>query len=159
MKKTDLCWLAGWLEGEGTFYFAAAKSTFVIQVFSIDRDVIDRAAKLMCGAIYSIKPRGRSQGGYRIHLESQPAVNLAKALLPLMGARRTVQIGKALAAWENRVNRPMEKLCACGCGERVFGGPRMIYARRGTGRCAMRAFRARKSITPGAVTINWSVRR
>jgi hypothetical protein len=146
MTPMELAWLAGWLEGEGTFYFTKTKSspTVVIQVFSVDFDVIEKAAKLMGGAIYSIKPRGRSQGGFRVHLESQPAVDLMNDLLPLMGARRVAQIQIALEGWRTRPNRPTHKLCACGCGREVFGRPRLIYARRDTGACAMNAYRKRQ---------------
>jgi hypothetical protein len=146
MTPHELHWLAGWLEGEGTFYFTKAKSspTVVIQVFSIDFDIIEKAASLMGGKIYSIKPRARSQGGFRVHLESLPAVELMNELLPLMGVRRRAQIEIALEGWLNRPNKPVNKLCACGCGREVFGRPRLIYARRDTGACAMRAFRSRQ---------------
>lgn len=146
MTNEELHWLAGWLEGEGTFYFTLTKSspTVIIQVFSVDRDVLERGASLMGAKIYYIKPRGRSQEGYRAHLESLPAVELMRKLLPLMGARRTIQIGIALEAWRTRPNKPTQRLCACGCGREIFGRPRILYAQRETGACAMRAFRARQ---------------
>jgi len=151
MTPQELGWLAGWLEGEGTFYYTKSKSspTVIIQVFSVDLDVIEKAAALMRGKIYFIKARGPSQSGYRIHLESLPAVELMQNLLPFMGKRRTAQIELALEGWRTRPNKPVEKLCACGCGRAVFGRPRIIYARRETGACAMMAFRARqKQVSP-----------
>lgn len=146
MSPEELCWLAGWLEGEGTFYFTKSKSspTVIVQVFSIDYDVIERAALLMGAKIYSIKPRGHSQGGFRANLESGPAADLMEKLLPLMGIRRKAQIKLALEGWSTRSNRPVNKLCACGCGREVYGRPRLIYARRETGACAMVAYRARQ---------------
>jgi hypothetical protein len=146
VNQIELSWLAGWLEGEGTFYYTTTKSspTVVIQVFSIDFDVIEKAAGIMCAKIYSIKPRGNSQGGFRVHLESQPAVDLMEWILPFMGVRRTAQIKLAIESWHTRPNKPVNKLCACGCGREIFGRPRIIYARRETGACAMAAFRQRQ---------------
>lgn len=153
MSPIDLAWLAGWLEGEGCFYFTLTKSspTAIIQVFSVDRDVIDKAAEIMGGRIYFIKPHGTSvQAGWRIHLESLPAIELMKKLLPLMGKRRTSAIELAIHRWDTRSNKPTHRLCACGCGRPIFGRPRIRYAQRETGACAMRAFRARQKLKEAA---------
>lgn len=148
MMDASLIWLAGWLEGEGSFYSGTPKGDnqrIHIQVFSIDRDVIEKAAKIMEGSIYFIKARGRSQSGWRVEAQGECAANLMRRLLPFMGKRRSDQILKSLSNWDNRKNQPKKKFCACGCGEIVFGGPRIKYAKRKTGACAMRAFRAKKS--------------
>lgn len=153
MTRDELCWLAGWLEGEGTFYASETKGNSpraVIQVFSVDRDTIEKAARLMGGRITVIKPREcrgtqwKSQGGLRAEVGGEPAAALMRQLLPFMGQRRTAQITKALSFWESRSSRPVSKLCACGCGQEIFGGRRLLYANRKTGSCAMRAFRARQ---------------
>jgi hypothetical protein len=145
ITSQEIGWLAGWLEGEGTFYFTKSKSspTAIVQVFSVDRDIIEKAARLTKGKIYWIKPRNNSQGGYRLHLESDLAIDIMEMVLPLMGERRTVQIKQALEGWRTRPNKPIEKLCACGCGRIVFGGPRVIYA-ISPGICSTRAWRAKQ---------------
>jgi len=147
MTELELRWMAGWLEGEGTFYIGKGGTAAIIQVFSIDLDVLEKAHQIVGGALHYIKPRRHPQGyvsqeGWRLHLESEAAVSLMRQVLPLMGQRRTTQIKAVLRAWENRPNRPVEKLCACGCGRSVFGGPRLIYARKGA--CAQRALRQRR---------------
>ena len=156
MTNEEIAWLAGWLEGEGTFYFTdyMRKRTtpkLVIQVFSTDRDVIEKAAKLVDGHIYNVVPRQHPDGwnsapGWRLSLERKPAYDLMKQILPFMGIRRSEQIRKAMESWENRRNKPIEKFCACGCGRKVFGGPRVLYARgnKDGGACAQNAYRQRQ---------------
>lgn len=154
MTKLELAWLAGWLEGEGTFYYHMPKSgdspRIAIQAFSVDLEPIEKVANLMGARIYGIKPRPcrgtqwTSHGGLRVELQQEPAAALMRELLPLMCSRRAKQITDALAAWETRANKPKDKPCACGCGRMIYGGPRMLYARGKTGACAMRAFRARQ---------------
>lgn len=153
MKRDELSWLAGWLEGEASFYYTehGRNTRIIIQIFSTDIDVLQKAMGLMqTKSLTRIPPREcrgtqwKSNGGYRTEIQGEPAATLMRMLLPSMGIRRTEQITKALAKWEARFNKPIEKLCACGCGRLIFNGPRQIYARTETGACAMRAFRARK---------------
>lgn len=153
MTQIELAWLAGWLEGEASFYYILSHGNsprIVVQVFSTDLDVLQKASALM-GAknIITIPPRDcrgtqwKSKGGWRTEVQGDAAANLMRELLPFMGARRTEQITAALEKWEARPTKPVEKLCACGCGRTVFGGSRLIYARR-NGVCAQRAYKARQ---------------
>lgn len=175
MTPTELAWLAGWLEGEASFYYILSHGNsprIIVQVFSTDIDVLQKASALM-GAknIINIPPREcrgtqwQSKGGWRTEVQGEAAAELMRKLLPFMGVRRTEQITGALEKWEARPTKPVEKLCACGCGRTLFGGSRMIYARR-NGVCAQRAYKARRkearsmnSITPGAITLNLSAVR
>lgn len=153
MNRDDLIWLAGWLEGEGTFYYihsSVNSAALKIQAFSTDRDVIEKVARLLGDRhITTIPPREcrgtqwKSNGGNRTELGGEPAAALMRALLPFMGLRRTEQIKKALARWDANPNRHVEKLCACGCGRTVVGGYKVLYARETAPKCRQRAFRAR----------------
>ena len=154
MTRDELCWLAGWLEGEASFYYIISNGNsprIIIQVFSTDLDILQKAAAVMgAKSIITIPPREcrgtqwKSNGGFRTEVQGDVAADLMRLLLPFMGKRRTQQITSALEKWEARPSKPMKKLCACGCGREVFGGRRMLYAQRETGACAMRAFRARQ---------------
>lgn len=156
MTNEELHWLAGWLEGEGSFYFIDVnndnnKSPRVcVTGFSVDKDSIEKVAALMGASIYFHKAHVRKntdyvcKGGWRAHLEGQKAVDLMTVLLPLMGKRRSEQIKAALIAWENRRNKPVAKLCACGCGRAVFGGPRVLYSKEPGAWCGQRAYRERR---------------
>lgn len=152
MTRDELCWLAGWLEGEASFYYIVSTGNsprIVIQVFSTDLDVLQKAARLM-GAkkMTTIPPREcrgtqwKSNGGFRIDVQQEIAASLMRDLLPFMGERRTGQIKNALQKWEDRPTKPILKMCACGCGREVFGGLRVLYAKTST--CGTRAYRARQ---------------
>lgn len=50
MTQIELAWLAGWLEGEGSFYYILSHGNsprILIQVFSTDIDVLQKASRLM----------------------------------------------------------------------------------------------------------------
>jgi hypothetical protein len=133
MTKNELYWLAGWLEGEGTFLYAAKKMALCIQAFSVDKDTVQCAVKIANARMYLINQKKRYptyQDGWRFNLERRPAEALMRKLLPLMGERRRRQIKIALNGWDKRENRPVKKYCACGCGETLVAGPRKIYTNR-----------------------------
>jgi hypothetical protein len=154
MNREDLCWLAGWLEGEGCFYYIMSKGNsprIMVQAFSTDLDVLQKVAGLMGSkGISRIPPREKTatrckgNGGYRTEIQADAAAQLMRELLPLMGKRRSEKINETLEKWEARPSKPMKKLCACGCGREVFGGRRILYARR-SGACAQRAYLARQA--------------
>lgn len=122
MKIEDLHWLAGYLEGEGTFHAAGTKKpdgmypTFAIQVTSVDEDVIQRVASLfereygpVKNYVYEKSIPGVKQQQYRARVYGEHAINLSLELLPLMGNRRREQIIQAFALCE-KVSRIMEGL-------------------------------------------------
>lgn len=160
MTNEELAWLAGWLEGEGSFCYGAYRNlnersrthkayTLAINSFCVDRDIVARAAKIAGAAMYEIQPRCETtwnrQVGWRFAMTSEPAADLMRMLLPYMGERRSEQIKKALDGWDNRPTKPVEKVCACGCGRTFIGPPRRLYFgtnRQGFG-CGQRAYRQR----------------
>jgi hypothetical protein len=111
--------------------------------------VLQRVSRLLDSPLYAIPARGKSRAGTRLNITGHTALNVMVAIRPYMGTRRGRQIDKALNAWENRPNRPTEKLCACGCGRTVVAGPRRIYADsatvNGKTACAQRAYRKRRA--------------
>jgi len=110
MKTEDLHWLAGYLEGEGTFNAGGAKSSttgrytsICIQVSSTDRPVIERVAQLFGGVNvvdlsthhYSGSfPNRKPQ--YRAQVNGDAAVELMAVLKPLLSERRQDQILNAI---------------------------------------------------------------
>ncbi len=107
-SETELAWLAGLLEGEGSFFLhrtrpSGAKRDYyypTIVVTMTDADVIQRAARAMeCpSAVRTIAPAGVSKKtGYRAVLRGAAAVRLMRALLPMMGVRRSSKIVELLA--------------------------------------------------------------
>jgi hypothetical protein len=101
VNSDDLAWVAGFLEGEGTFYAHVAKRgtlRLTIRVTSTDLDVVEKLQGLV--------PTSRVQGPYRPSkgslglkdhwqwgLHARPlVVKLATQVRPLMGIRRQGQI-------------------------------------------------------------------
>lgn len=99
----DLYWLAGLLEGEGSFLTGppSAPNTVSIALTMTDADVIARVARLWGVAFHEVRQERTRQHGWRptfyVHLRGKLAAELMMRLLPLMGERRHIQIGRALS--------------------------------------------------------------
>ncbi len=98
----NLHWLAGILEGEGSFMrgIPSSPNRVRIAVQMTDRDVIERVARLWNGAVYECKARNpRHKASYRAQLDRSGAVALMILLRPLMGQRRQGQIDAAISSY------------------------------------------------------------
>lgn len=106
-RRERLCWLAGWLEGEGSFHCStqAATSTrkeyarLAIIGVSNDLDTLEFAEATAGGRIngpykYGDRKKPHYQWGVRKRSE---VVCLMRDLYPYMRERRKTQIEKALA--------------------------------------------------------------
>ncbi len=96
-NEQEIVWLAGYLEGEGCFYKKKDCPTVMIQVASVDKDIIERVAKILNGPIRILKPRKEShQIQYCITIASKKAVGVMRTILPFMGQRRKAKIEELL---------------------------------------------------------------
>lgn len=93
----DLHWMAGLLEGEGSFY-RTLSGNIRAKMSSVDLDVVERIARLT-----GTKPHGpyiprnpRHQAYYMWYLDGRPANDFMLLLLPLMSSRRRMQIAEAI---------------------------------------------------------------
>jgi hypothetical protein len=101
MSPAELHWLAGWLEGEGSFQAPPPSKPRCprISVQAKDRDVVAEAGRLL-----QIKPtlekarREHWSPIWRVLLQGRRAVALMLTLESLMGKRRREQIQAAIAA-------------------------------------------------------------
>jgi len=100
----DLHWLAGLLEGEGSFQGIMGpkglKVTIVVQM--ADRDVVTRVAKIMktpslTGPIVRKAPHRKPMWATAVY--GRTAIAWMMMLFPLMGARRREAIVAAISAW------------------------------------------------------------
>ncbi len=96
--ECDLGWLAGILEGEGSFIqFKAEPGVPIISLGMTDEDVVAKAAKIM-GVSYHAGtklPSGKTR--WQFLVKGRPrAGRIMSTLHPLMGERRKGQIEKAL---------------------------------------------------------------
>lgn len=105
----DLHWLAGWLEGEGTFYLGKQSDLLVVGA-TTDEDVAHRACDILGGVIcgpYSNKRRPSSKPHWqvRVHRRSE-AAGWMMTLYSIMGRRRREKIRECLMAWRAKTPRP-----------------------------------------------------
>jgi hypothetical protein len=97
VKKTELLWLAGILEGDGSFCFAGRHPRVSLYQRGSE-DVVQHAAMLMQSKVYAYKRRGeRVTTEYAAILWGTKATALAEQLYPHMGAHRQEQITHMIA--------------------------------------------------------------
>lgn len=103
MQKSDLNWLAGLLEGEGSFLLGPPSRSHlpIIRVEMVDGDVIRRAAELLGVGVVRLPARRKKwKPTFVATTYGKPAVLLMRVLRPLMGERRQKQIDAALACYK-----------------------------------------------------------
>lgn len=100
--KRQLYWLAGLLEGEGSFLapMPSAPNRPIVRLMMTDEDVVARAAALLDCKYHRIKiKREGAKDAFNIALRGYRAYLLMQALYPLMSTRRKAQIDRALASY------------------------------------------------------------
>lgn len=108
MDSSDLAWLAGLLEGEGSFTHNGTTPT--VSVSMTDKDVIERAAKLMNSRVDFVAIRGlMTKPQYRTMLHGIAAVELLIQLRPQLGKRRGEKVDELIADYG-----PLDVVCG-GC--------------------------------------------
>ncbi len=94
--RDDVIWLAGLLEGEGTFDLQRGKYPRV-RLAMTDRDVVGRAATLFGSTIrLTLRPAPASPI-WHAEIQGAPAVEIMRAVLPFMGSRRSGRIAQILS--------------------------------------------------------------
>lgn len=97
MSPEDTLWLAGLLEGEGAFDIS--KNVYPrVRVGMTDRDTVARAAALMHRTPRLRLNPAPASPTWHAEVTGKDAAELMRQLLPYMGARRSRQIARALAA-------------------------------------------------------------
>jgi hypothetical protein len=105
LPLTELHWLAGLLDGEGSFMTGPPSSPGlpVIAVNMTDEDVMARLGRIFGRKVHVLKPRNaRWRTSYQVRVNGGAAVRWMTLLRPLMGLRRQAQIDRALASYAPR---------------------------------------------------------
>jgi hypothetical protein len=139
LERKDIAWLAGLLEGEGSFICVKSSPTrpgnyaaIRITVQMTDEDVIQRAAQIMGTKVYQRKQiEGKKTVWGTATSGSSRAAGWMMTLYSLMGKRRQARILECLQIWKEKVtprikNRksichPTEKYEARGMCRRCYG--------------------------------------
>jgi hypothetical protein len=96
----ECLWLAGYLEGEGSFLKGPPSELYKLRVqsWTTDEDVAEKVAKLLGTRIRTRyqRPGGNYKTAYPVSLRGRRAAEWMQRLRPLMGQRRQSQIDRAL---------------------------------------------------------------
>jgi hypothetical protein len=107
VSSSDLHWLAGLLEGEGSFLTGppSAPRHPILALQMTDEDVVARVAAMFGRKASCWQPRqARWQQTFLVRVTGAKAAAWMTALHPLMGQRRRGQIDRALASYEPRTS-------------------------------------------------------
>ena len=129
IKEVDLHWLAGLLEGEGTFMTGppSAPRSPVIQFWMTDRDVVERAGAMLDSAVTEVRARrAHWKTAYAVRLRGPRAVVWMRRLRPLMGTRRRAQIDRAIASYGPDPRRLLDEARAMDALRRLAAGESVI---------------------------------
>ena len=108
MTDIDASWLAGLLEGEGYFQITKPRhhhpTQVVIRLSMTDKDVVERAAKLLNNVPINEKAKTTERKTiYAISLTKRDEVEkVLLQILPYMGSRRTQRINECLKVIQER---------------------------------------------------------
>ena len=103
-SERDLGWLAGLLEGEGSFGANRTRNYYPkIQLGSTDRDVVERAHAIAgVGTLNGPYSRGVNKEVWCWNVAAQAdAAGLMMTLYPLIGLRRQARIREILLEWRS----------------------------------------------------------
>lgn len=99
MSHDDLIWLAGLLEGEGSFIAAPPSSPGQpkVTVQMTDEEIIQKVSRLWSRAALACRPqKAHHKASYKTTIAGAPAAELMRMIRPYMGSRRQAQIDSAL---------------------------------------------------------------
>lgn len=105
MELSLLYWLAGVLEGEGTFMSGTPSSpnSPIARISMTDRDIVTRAALLLDRAVTPVRPRqAHYKPPYITQIKGVEAVGLMRAMRPVLGPDRQRQIDQVVETWTPR---------------------------------------------------------
>lgn len=109
VNSKDLHWLAGLLEGEGSFMSGPPSRPHkpILSLEMTDKDIVHRAASILGDRTVTFHKSRKVnwKDSYYVCLKGAHAVEWMKKLRDLMGERRAEQIDKALKSYKD-LSRP-----------------------------------------------------
>lgn len=108
LRIEDLYWVAGFLEGEGSF--TKCGGTIKVEATQVQREPVDRLVKILGGKICVFSRKEVTGHVYhKWNVYGEFAENLMKTLFVIMSPRRQDQIKKALDWYVTRPGRNYQK--------------------------------------------------
>jgi len=101
VSMRDLGWVAGFLEGEGSFSFSGVDPR--TSATQVELEPLEKLVQMFGGKIYPKKPNGFGKKlCYSWILRGAHGVGLMMTIYPLMCSRRQAQIRRVIAGWRSR---------------------------------------------------------
>lgn len=97
----DCMWLAGLLEGEGSFSIGN-QNTPRLTLQMTDRDIVSKAAKILDSNVWKSSPTVTGKDVWICNRSGLQAIEWMRILKPYMGSRRKQQITDIVAKWLER---------------------------------------------------------
>ena len=129
IKTCDIYWLAGFLEGEGSFCISINNThkgshglntrSYVVTASQNEREPLDKAQSVPGGTICFTKPCDkRPRGFYRWSVSTRRAIGAMMMLYQLMSSKRKREILSAITDWKfaPRLGDYMRKKTHCPLG-------------------------------------------
>jgi hypothetical protein len=150
LTEAEVAWLAGFLEGEGSFYMKRQRSDYLmpmVKVGGTDLDTIQYAAQLLGNPAVQFERRRQAhwKDQWKVYKHGQPAVEVMKQILPWMGSRRSEKIREIIAIWEGRQKPPLKKPLAAEVRQWAHDQGLTVSDR---GRIPFEVWAAFRSVTP-----------
>lgn len=119
MTEIELAWLAGILEGEGSFMMSRNHVSGKIYLYPkitvcmTDRDIIQRVADLFEVGVYQVPTSETKKQAYRANISGTRAAYLMAQLQPIMGIRRAAKIEEILTAYGEIESTEVRRARSC----------------------------------------------
>ena len=142
-SDTEVAWLAGLLEGEGSFLMARCRAGDEwdkqrdhgyrypkIVVGMTDEDVINRVAAMFGTSVYKLPRQPQRKQAWRSQIMGAQAAIWMKLLYPWLGERRRAKIDEILAEYDMRApgDQLRREACSRAAGQRCRRGGRFVKA-------------------------------
>lgn len=101
-KDQELAWVAGILEGEGSFVFNG--KYIRVSASMTDLDVLQKVQIILGGNLIKNKAYEGWKQSWTWYINTNAAVECMKKVLPFLCTRRTEQVVKALSLWNQKQN-------------------------------------------------------
>lgn len=107
-KQYFIYWLAGYLEGEGSFLAGPPSDPNMsrIQLQTTDEDIALEISDYFNVKYHKVSSKDNHKTAFSIAKRGSEAVQLMRQLQPLMSTRRQKQIQKAIDSYHNKVFKP-----------------------------------------------------
>lgn len=105
LSVRDIAWLAGLLEGEGTFFNIKNGYSPRVVIGMTDRDIIERSASMVGAKCYLAKRKNKPEhhkDQYWWVLTGYSAAAVMMTIYTFMGERRRAKIREVLTRWRAR---------------------------------------------------------